>query len=78
MIFLLAALLFALAWSHEFVELMRRPDDAFPGRNDRLVWAAALIVAAPLGLMAFWYYRRTYLPQAKPDTPGFGPARDLS
>ncbi len=58
-----------LAWVHEFVFLMRLGDEAFPGRQDKLVWAALMIVLPPIGLLAFWAFRKSHWIEDKPATP---------
>lgn len=55
-----------LAWVHEFVFLMRLGDDAFPGRHDKLVWAALMIVLPPIGLLAFWSFHKAHRIEEKP------------
>lgn len=70
-----AAVGLLIAWVREFAFLMRQGDDAFPGRNDKLIWALVLIVLPPLGVLAFWSFRRAHWPAAKP--VGVGPAADL-
>jgi hypothetical protein len=59
-----AALLFARAWLREFAFLMHVGDDAFPGRNDKLIWAVLLIVLPPVGLYLFRAHRRAYWPES--------------
>jgi hypothetical protein len=68
MMLALLALLVALGlfWVGEFVTLMRLPDAAFPGRHDKLVWAAAMIALAPVGLPAFFVYRHIRWPDGPP------------
>ncbi len=51
---------FVALWVREFVALMSRPDAAFPGRYDKLVWSVLLLVLPPVGLAAFWWYRRNH------------------
>ncbi len=64
---LMAALfLFARAWLKEFTYLMRLRDDAFPGHNDKLIWAILLIVLPPVGAWLFQTYREAHWPEAKP------------
>ena len=64
---LLAALvMFARAWVREFAYLMRLNDDAFPGRNDKLIWAMVLVVLPPVGAWLFQNYREAHWPEAKP------------
>ena len=63
---LAALILFARAWVREFAYLMRLGDDAFPGRNDKLIWAILLIVLPPVGVWLFRAYREAHWPEAKP------------
>lgn len=65
--FALAALVVAavLAWVHEFVWLMRLDDSAFPGRHDKLVWSLLMIALPPIGLLAFWAFRRAHWIEVK-------------
>jgi len=56
--------LFARAWLHEFSFLMGVDDSAFPGRNDKLIWALVLIVLPPVGLYLFRAHRRAYWPES--------------
>lgn len=64
--FVAAFVLFAKAWLKEFTFLMRLRDDAFPGHNDKLIWAMLLIVLAPVGTWLFQNYREAHWPEAKP------------
>ena len=45
---------------------MRLDDEAFPGRNDKLIWAVLLIVLPPAGVWLFQGYREVRWPVAKP------------
>ena len=63
---LAAFVLFARAWLKEFTHLMRLRDDAFPGHNDKLIWAMLLIVLPPVGAWLFQTYREAHWPEAKP------------
>ncbi|GIW87894.1 MAG: hypothetical protein KatS3mg108_2218 [Isosphaeraceae bacterium] len=56
-------------WIGEFVGLMRLPDEAFPGRHDKLVWSILMIVLPPVGAIAFWIYRRRDPLLGWPDKP---------
>ncbi len=69
-----ALALFIWAWAREFSLLMRLEDGAFPGHNDKLIWAILLIVLPPAGLFLFRSYRAEHWPEPKPDAP----ADDLS
>jgi hypothetical protein len=65
--FVLAAIvLFAANWLREFRCLMSMADDCFPGRNDKLVWAILMIFLPPVGVIAFWSFRRAYWATEKP------------
>ena len=61
-----ALVLFAQAWVREFAFLMRLGDDAFPGHNDKLIWAILLIVLPPVGAWLFGTYRAAHWPATKP------------
>ena len=61
-----ALVLFGKAWLREFTYLMRLGDDAFPGHNDKLIWAILLIVLPPVGAWLFQTYREAHWPEAKP------------
>jgi hypothetical protein len=62
---LAAVVLFARAWLREFTYLMKLHDEAFPGRNDKLIWAMLLIVLPPVGAWLFQTYREAHWPEAK-------------
>jgi hypothetical protein len=66
-----ALALLAASWFREFRCLMWMTDDSFPGRNDKLVWAILMIVLPPVGVLAFWSFRRAYwpAPSEKPIVP---------
>jgi hypothetical protein len=50
---LTAMLAFVIFWIVQFVQLMLLEDDLFPGPYDKLVWAAAFVILAPLAPFAF-------------------------
>ena len=50
--------LFARAWRYEFIGLMNRPDDSFPGQFDKPIWAALMVFLPPLGYTCLRAYRR--------------------
>jgi hypothetical protein len=54
---------FVRVWLREFAFLMGVDDSAFPGHNDKLIWAILLIVLPPLGLILFRAHRRAYWPE---------------
>lgn len=63
----LLVVFFLRTWQREFLFLMDQRDDAFPGRHDKLIWAALLVTAAPIGLWFFRSYRRLHWPEPKPE-----------
>jgi hypothetical protein len=69
LMFAAAVFFFAQSWLHEFTFLMRVEDDAFPGRNDKLIWAILLIFVPPVGIFLFRSYRQAHWPEAKPKSP---------
>jgi hypothetical protein len=73
---LLLLVLFVRAWRHEFVALMSCPDDAFPGRNDKLVWTLLMVLIAPVGFSCFRAFRKAHrIPSAARAKPA--PIHDL-
>jgi len=65
-------------WRREFVFLMGRRDEEFPGQFDKLIWAAFLIMMAPVGLWFFRSYRLGHWPEPKTETIRGRAAADLS
>ena len=43
-ILILLLLLYFFFWMWQFVQLMLLSDDAFPGRNDKVLWVVTFIV----------------------------------
>lgn len=75
----LAALgLFAHVWRREFLLLMNRRDDEFPGRFDKLTWTLLLIVMPPVGVWFFRTYRLVRWPEPKAKWAGGEAAAELS
>jgi hypothetical protein len=58
---------FVRAWCYEFVFLMGRRDDDFPGRHDKLVWLLVLFAFAPFSVWLFRTYRREHWPEPVPE-----------
>jgi hypothetical protein len=56
---------FVRSWCNEFIFLMSRRDEEFPGRNDKLIWAAVLVVFAPVSVWLFRSFRLAYWPATK-------------
>lgn len=48
-----------LTWLDEFVWLMSQPDEVFPGRFDKPIWALVLVALPPVGLLGLWAFRRS-------------------
>ena len=49
--------LMAIFWFWQLTSLMLMSDDAFPGRYDKLIWAAILILLNALGAAVFVYWK---------------------
>ena len=58
--------LFLFVWVREIVQLMGLSDDVFPGRNDKALWLALIVLLPPIGVPAFSIFRRAYWPAGKP------------
>lgn len=56
----------ALIWVREFSILMRAAEEEFPGRFDKPIWALAILLVPPVGVVAFWVFRRAHWAEAKP------------
>jgi len=54
-------LTFARAWRYEFIGLMNRTDDSFPGRFDKLIWVVVMVFLPPVGYTCLRAYRRATL-----------------
>jgi hypothetical protein len=66
-----AVVLFGIAWHREFRFLMQLADADLPGRFDKIIWAALLILLPPVGVVTFGAYRRSTWPEAvKPAMAG--------
>ena len=63
---LAAAVAFLTLWIRELITLMGLGDDAFPGRHDKVLWLALLVLLPPIGLLTFSIFRRVYWPIEKP------------
>ncbi len=58
--------LFVGLWMYEISVLMCAGDDAFPGKSDKVLWLALLLVAPPVGLLLFRSYREAHWAAEKP------------
>jgi hypothetical protein len=58
---LLLGLVLVAFWVRQFVNLMSARDEDFPGRHDKVIWAAALLLTNLVGAAAFavWARERT-------------------
>ncbi len=65
-----AILAFLVLWVREFLGLMTLTDDAFPGRHDKLIWVALMVLLPPVGLASFSLFRRAYWPATEKPAPG--------
>jgi hypothetical protein len=61
---------FAISWLREFRFLVHLSDDAFPGQNDKLIWAILMIVLPPVGVWLFHSYREAHWPETKAGEAG--------
>jgi hypothetical protein len=72
--------LFVMAWVRSFLFLMTLRDEDLPGRHDKLIWAIALLVFAPVGLWLFRSFSASHWPHLEPQSstgaPVKGPAMD--
>jgi hypothetical protein len=71
MLILVSVALFVRNWYHEFSYLMSLGDASFPGRYDKPIWAALLILLPPVGALTFWFYRRSHFAATKPAVSEF-------
>jgi hypothetical protein len=55
---------------------MSLSDDDFPGRHDKLIWAAVLTAFAPIGVWMFRSFRHARWPA--PETVKATPASELA
>jgi len=53
-------LVIALVWIYQFIQLMLLSDADFPGKYDKLLWAAAFILLFPITPFAFLWWKAAY------------------
>ena len=70
---MVVVLLAIRAWRYEFLLLMSLSDEEFPGRNDKLIWAAALLIVPPIGVWLFRSYRAARWPEPASLKPSAAP-----
>ena len=44
-------------WLSQMVALMNMKDDAFPGKHDKILWVAVVLIGSFLGALAFLLWR---------------------
>ena len=72
---LCALVWFARHWQREFVFLMGLRDDDFPGRRDKPIWIAIVLLMAPIGVWMFRAYRLAHWPEPAIDEGHVGEAK---
>jgi hypothetical protein len=55
--FLLVMMGLIAFWIKQFNDLMSIPDERFPGRHDKVIWAVVLIVMNVVGALTFWFFK---------------------
>ena len=56
---IILAVVATIFWLVQLLSLMMMPDDAFPGRYDKPIWAAILLVLSVLGAFLFVVWKFT-------------------
>ena len=59
-IILIVGILIAVFWLCQFVSLMLLSDSDFPGRHDKILWAAAFILVFLVAPFAFLGWKMAY------------------
>jgi NADH:ubiquinone oxidoreductase subunit 6 (subunit J) len=59
-IILVAALVIAIFWLYQFVQMMLLEDRWFPGRFDKPLWVAVFVLVFPLAPFAFLMWKAGY------------------
>lgn len=54
--FLLAIAIIAIIyfWASQFLDLMEKEDDDFPGKHDKILWFTTLILGSAFGALLFY------------------------
>lgn len=63
------ALLIALVWIYQFIQLMLLSDADFPGKYDKILWAAAFVLVFPIAPFAFLWWKAAYRSMLENDRP---------
>lgn len=72
------ATVLTVLWVREFLFLMALRDEDLPGRFDKPIWAAVLILLPPLGLYLFRSHRLAHWPEPEPKPRVAPAARELA
>ena len=62
-------LLIVLVWIYQFIQLMLLSDADFPGKHDKILWAAAFVLVAPVAPFAFLWWKAAYRSMLQDDRP---------
>jgi len=54
-------LLLAVFWARQVLSLMSMKDEDFPGRYDKPIWAALMILTLFVGAVLFWWWKPLFL-----------------
>lgn len=63
------ALVIALVWIYQFIQLMLLSDADFPGKHDKILWAAAFVLVFPIAPFAFLWWKAAYRSMLENDRP---------
>jgi hypothetical protein len=56
----LISIVLFIFWCVQFVSLMEMSDDEFSGKNDKLIWALAMLLTSFVGAFLFWLNKTPY------------------
>ena len=59
-IVVLISIVLFIFWCVQFVSLMKISDDKFPGKNDKPIWALAMLLMGFVGAFLFWLSKSSY------------------
>jgi hypothetical protein len=59
-IIVLISIVLFIFWCVQFVSLMEISDDKFSGKNDKLIWALAMLLTGVVGAFLFWLNNDSY------------------
>ena len=77
LLFLVVVLALAAFWVRQVLDLMGRRDDEFPGRLDKALWTAIILIGSLPGAFALWLFKLLILPPMtiEPQSPIRPPPR---